>query len=169
MGMAELRGLYIPAFALVGNKSSMNTEICGQEEGGMPRLVGISRGEYDGMVVWLPRKLERLEIVGDHANAYGGTGDEVLWSVGRTAILMGVLATCCGRGLYPALKHIVLWYRKGEDERDGWSREEQEEAEGIFFKAGVELECQTYEPWPEGKVGGWRMLRAGFGDTGAEE
>jgi hypothetical protein len=159
--------LYIPAFALFGTVGDGGKRVGGgsqAEKGGSIRhgeSASIS-GEVDGHageVVCLPPRLERLEVVEDSLDdADGKTGE------GGTTGLMTGLAACCRRGMYPALNRIVLWCRGWGDGRCGWSKEEQEAVEGMFSKVGVVFECRAYEPWPEWKVGGWRMVEETPGD-----
>jgi hypothetical protein len=104
-----------------------------------------------------------LEVVEDPPGVYEGRMGEGEGEGGLVG-LMGSLARCCGRGLYPALKRVVLWCRSLGGGGCGWSREQQEEVAGVFSRAGVEFECRAYVPWPGGKVGGWRMVEEKAGD-----
>jgi hypothetical protein len=154
-GLGEMRALGVPAFALFGRVvgderglARFRREMGGEGERG--RLEGVT----EEVVVCLPMKLERLELVEDPPGVYSGG------LVGLT----GDLAACCAQGMYPALRRVVLWCRGLGGERCGWSREQQEEVEGGFSKVGVEFECRAYVPWPEEKVGGWRMVEDKAGD-----
>jgi hypothetical protein len=135
----------------VGTGASKNSP--GVEEDGQ---LSVGVGTQEHVVVGLPPKLERLEIVEDpHSEARGMVSErpQGTQSVGRVVELMRSVAMSCDHGVYPALKHVVLWCRGGHR-----YPEVQEEVKTIFQKAGVEFEQQKYESWLEEKVGGWRLL-----------
>jgi len=167
-GLTELRVLYIPSFALFGGMegavdvetgaSENSTAV--EEEGQLS--VGLV-GAQEHAAVYLPPKLERLEVVEE---PHSGAGEMVserpkgTQSIGRVVELMRSVAMSCAHGAYPALKHVVLWCRGGGCD---WCPLVQEEVEAVFQKAGVEFKQQKYDPWPKEKVGGWRLLGESLG------
>ncbi|KAK4149239.1 hypothetical protein C8A00DRAFT_38160 [Chaetomidium leptoderma] len=162
-GLTELRGLYIHSFALFGGVFAGRGSRF--EEGGLPDgdlPFPVDMNAYEEAAVCLPARLERLEIVED---SYGGTrwtrggqGTVEMGSSGKMTGLMKSFAGYCAQGVYPFLKHVVLWCQQWQDERYDWSGEDKEEVKGVFQNAGMEFECLLYERWPEGKVGGWRTF-----------
>jgi hypothetical protein len=120
-------------------------------------------------MVCLPPKLERLEVVENRYGATRWTGSVAsgvpldVRSGGKMTGVMKRFAGCCAQGIYPALKHVVLWCQGWGDKRYGWSAEVQEEVKAMFLGAGVAFELRSYEPWPEGEVSGWRSLSGGMG------
>ena len=146
-GLAELRALYAHESMLLGTRG-------GTEPGGLR----------------LPAKLRRLEIVGGGLEAGLGGEDGVGAPVGSgIAGQLRVLAAECAMGRYPALKCVVWWFRRRGNGGCRLSEGEWDEVEGLFEGAGVRFEMRPYEPWPQGKVGGWRRLPEEEEESGYDE
>ena len=130
-GLRNLKGLLMPAFALLGPDGDDNEEI-----DKIPRL---------------PPRLERLEIVQDPhpPTCSASCRDSKLMS------FMRALARECERW-YPAVKHVVVWVR--DDTNTGWTGSEVDEAVRMFGRTGVVLEFEGYEAVADGRIGGWRVL-----------
>ncbi|KAL2015712.1 hypothetical protein VTK56DRAFT_4908 [Thermocarpiscus australiensis] len=195
--LTELRALSIPSFALFGGvfaaaaekkwprggrqRRSTQRQQQQEEEGRFLLPVGVKfpvdMDSFAETTVCLPCRLERLEIREDpHGGTRWWAGEEeempvaVVGSPGKMTGLMRNFAEACARGFYPALRHVVLWCQRWGDERYDWSEGEQREVKEVFRKAGVEFEYLPFVPWPEGKVGGWRMFPGrGRGDHESQE